>query len=104
MEFLYQNEVELTEPLALDLYEVAKKYKQIELAKICEEFLSRNLRLDNFVAMIDFVEKSGAGSLKNAILAFMIKNIQEIQEKQRDYKIPKSYLWEVASRVRETFK
>jgi len=101
---MYQNQVELIEPLALDLYGVAKKYRQIELAKICEEFLSRNLRLDNFVAMIDFVEKSGADSLKNAILIFMISNIQEIKGKQRDYTIPQSYLWEIASRVSEASK
>jgi len=101
---MYQNQVELNEPLALDLYEIAEKYGQKELVSICEEFLSENLRLDNLQVMIDFIEKVGAELFKNSVLQWMTWNIQDIKEKQEEYKIPQSYLWEIASRILKNSK
>ena len=91
--------MELTEPLALELYEIADKYMQNELAGLCEEFLSKNLRLDNFISMIDFVEKFEAVFVKDAIIEFIIRNLQEIKANQTTYKVPDAYLWEVISRI-----
>ena len=62
-------------------------------------FYTSNLRLDNFVTVIDFVEKAGAEMLKNAVLEFMMKNLKDIKEKHEEYIIPQSYLWEIASRL-----
>jgi len=97
--FLYKNEVELTETLALELYEVADKYMQNDLLKLCEEFLSKNIRLDNFTMMIDFVEKFEVQCLRDSIYEFIILNLQEIKEKHTEYKVPDVYLWEVLSRI-----
>lgn len=104
MRFLYQNQVELTEALALDLFVVADKYMQPELARLCESFLVKNVRLDNLVGLIDFVEKFGADSLKNSILEFMMKNLQEIKQNQSYYPIPPSYIWEVAAQFQQNFE
>ena len=99
MGFLYKNEIELTESVALELYEAADKYMQNDLLKLCEEFLCKNLRLDNFTSMIDFVEKFEMQFLRDSIYEFIIHNLQEIKEKQTEYKVPDAYLWEVLSRI-----
>jgi len=97
--FIYKNEVELTEKIALELFEVADKYMQNELAGLCEEFLSKNLRFDNLVFMIEFADKFEAIFVKDAIIEFIIRNLEEIKSNQAKYKVPDSYLWEVISRV-----
>ena len=101
MRFLYQNVVELTEQLAIDLYEVSDKYLQKDLAALCEDFLSKNLTLGNFLSMIDFAEKFGILSLKQAILRFIANNLQKIKQSQSEFLIPYPYLLEVASNFQE---
>jgi len=101
LRFLYQNQVELTKALALDLYAFADQFLQSELMHQCESFLVKNVRLDNLMALIDFVEKFGADSLKNSILEFMMKNLQEIKQNQNYYPIPPSDIWEIASQFQQ---
>jgi len=101
LQFLYQNEVQLAEPLAMDLYEISDKYLQSELAGLCEDFLSKSVRLNNFIAMIDLIEKFGANVLKAAVLEFIAKNIEEIRKDQSNYVIPPSYLLEMISNLQK---
>ena len=96
--------MELTESLALSLYELSDKYCQKELTALCEEFLSKHLTLDNLLSMIDFAEKFGTAKLKEAILEFIAENVQEIQKSQADFLIPCSYLLEVASNFQKKLK
>lgn len=96
---MYENEVELTETIALELYEVADKYRQNDLLRLCEEYLCRNLGLDKLASMIEFVEKFEVAGLKDTIFEFIIKNLMEIKEKYTEYKIPEAYLWEVLVRI-----
>ncbi len=91
--------MELTETTALELYEVADKYMQNNLLRLCEEYLCRNLGLDNLASMIEFTEKFEVTGLKETIFEFIIKNLMEIKEKYTEYKIPEAYLWEVLVRV-----
>ena len=97
--FLYENEVELTEKLALDLYQLADKYMQSDLLGLCEQYLCKNIRLDSFISMIEFVERFDVGPVRDAILEFIIENIATIKGNQAEYKVPEIYLWEVAFRV-----
>jgi len=101
LQFLYQNKVELSEPLAMELYELSDKYLQTELAELCEEFLSINLRLDNLSVMVNFAEKFETPALKEAILEFMARNLEEIQKDQSDYAIPPPYIWEMGSKLKQ---
>jgi len=104
LKFLYQNEIELTETLALDLYVLADKYMQSELLKLCETFLVKNVRLDNLVRLCYLAEKFGVDSLKHEILEFIMQNIQEIRQNQSDYPIPPSYIWEAAFQSQQKFQ
>jgi len=91
----------LTEALALDLYALSSEYSQSELMKICENSLGKNVRLDNLVTLIDFAKKFGAESLKDSILEFMMKNLEEIKQSEIQSLIAPSYIWEVASRFKK---
>jgi len=98
---LYESEVEFTESLAMDLYEISDKYLQSELADACEEYLSKHLKLDNLGAMIEFTEKFGTDLLRDAIVEFIGKNLQEIRKNHVDYVIPSIYLLDMASKFQE---
>lgn len=74
--------MKLTVPLAADLYEISDKYLQSEMAGLCEDFLSNNLRLDNFNVMIGLTEKLGPSLLKDAIVDFITNNVEEIRRAQ----------------------
>ncbi len=104
LKFLYQNEIELTVPLALDLFAVADKYLQAELMSVCEKYLSRNITLENLLTLIDVVEKFGAETLKSSILKFIRNNFQALEENQTYYLLPCTYIWKVASQLRDKLR
>ncbi len=100
LRFLYQNIIELTEPLASDLYGIADEYMQTELMEICETFLCKNITLENLMGMVDLVQKFGGKSLKNSILELIAKNLEILMENQTYYLLPCSFLWEVALKLK----
>jgi len=97
--FLYQNTVELSEPLAMDLYQLADKYMESGLVKLCEEFLCKNLNLENLVVTIEFTERFQVQILRERIVEFIIQNHEKVEENSEEYKIPDFYLWEVIPKM-----
>jgi len=83
--------------LALDLYQLADKCLQSELVKLCEEFLLKNLKLENLSLMIELTEKFEVEPLREKILRLIIQNHEKIREDVDQYKIPDFYLWEALS-------
>ena len=96
---MYKNEVELTEKLALDLYELADEYVENGLMKLCEEFLCKNLTSENLFLMIEFVEKFEAEALRESVLKFVIQDHEEIKKNFGEDQGPDFYLWEAISKM-----
>ncbi len=99
LKFLYQNHIQLTVPLALDLYGVSDEYMQAELIDMCGRFLSKNITIDNLMAIIDVVQKFGVDSLKSSILEFIVKNFQRLFENEIYNSLPPIYIWEIAAQL-----
>ena len=92
LEFIYNNYINLTEPLAINLLEVADKYSLIRLKDVCEDFLIENITPDNMVTLGNYAEKYDALMLRNGILEFIMKNLDCLRERDDLLELPKSIL------------
>ena len=92
LEFIYNNYIHLTEPLAINLLEVADKYALIRLKDACEEFLIENLKPDNLVILGNIAEKYDALTLRNGILEFIMNNLDSLGDRDDLLELPKSIL------------
>ena len=58
----------------MDLYVLADKYMQKELADLCEDFLTNNVGLNNFEKMNEFAEMYDAELLTKTISELVERN------------------------------
>ncbi len=79
MEFLYSDHVELNNELALDLLQQADKYSIGELKEACEKHLIENIEPENYVALGQIAELVGAGTLREAVVSFIAKNMKKLK-------------------------
>jgi len=82
LEFLYSDHVELDNNLALDLLQQADKYSIGELKNACEKHLVANIEQENYVALGQIAELIGAVSLREAVVAFIAKNIKQLKQRK----------------------
>jgi len=100
LRFLYHNQVELTTPLALDLYAVAHEYMQTELVGLCEKYLARHITLENLMTIIDIIQKFEANSLRTSVVDWIKNNFEVLKESHICDLLPCSYTLEVISKLR----
>ena len=95
LQYIYCNEVELNEDLALSLISLADEYGLVELKDICGEFLSGDIRWDNAVELANAAEKFEVSILSNAILEYVTSNLSALPDKEDLSALPKSILAEI---------
>lgn len=64
--------------IALKLLAIADKYQIINLKKICELTLFKNLQINNAISTFEAADNNNALELRQKIIDFMVKNIDEI--------------------------
>jgi len=87
LKYIYCNEVDLTDELALDLLVLCKKWLFKELEGECEDFLAETLKIENIVERAQLADQLEAGKLVNHIIEFIIPNMSELETRGILYQI-----------------
>lgn len=99
IEFIYCDEVKLSEELALDLLSLSDKYSLYDLKHICEEVLAKNLSLENFVSRAKVSELFEASFLRQAIVEYGIKYMKDLQERKDLHDLPTEFFIEIIMKL-----
>lgn len=75
LRFLYFDDVQLDENIALKLLPLADKYLQNDLADLCHDFLIENMNWENVFKILDFARLENIQTLKNCSLKFIKQKI-----------------------------
>ena len=95
LQYVYCNELELDEQLALDLIPVIDEYLMKGLKGICERYLCKQLRKENVVDMLIVADKHEIQDLKKACFKFILKNLASFDENEEIMKLSKSLFLEL---------
>jgi len=95
LQYVYCNEIELDEQLALDLIPVVDEYLMKGLKGLCEKYLSKQLRKDNVVDMLIVADRHEIEELKKACFGFILKNLGNIDENEEMMKLSKTLFIEL---------
>jgi len=95
LQYVYCNELELDEQLALDLIPVIDEYLMKGLKGICEKYLCKQLRKENVVDMLIVADRHEIVELKKACFKFILKNLGNIDENEEMMKLSKSLFIEL---------
>jgi len=90
LEFIYCNEVMLSEKLALDLLILSDKYSLPELKVDCEAFLSKQLSPENVLQVAKTAELALAAELEKNVADYVIQNLDTLEESIDLQKLPPS--------------
>jgi len=88
LEYIYLDKIALTESLALDLVVLADMYFLTKLKVDCEDYLSKNLSVKNFLSVLSAAEKADSEKLKEKMVSFLVENIHKVKEEVDVQKIP----------------
>jgi len=100
IEFIYCDELELSESLAFDLLELTNKYAYSDLRDLCVEFLSKYLTLDNLIAIANLSETLELPTLQKATSNFAMLNYDYLEKEQLLYDLPKPILVELLQKMK----
>ncbi len=82
MEFLYSEDTRLNDKMAIELLQQADKYSIPDLKKICESYLMENLKPENYVWVGQMAELLDIGSLREAVVGYIAKNIKTLRQEK----------------------
>jgi len=82
LEFLYTDNVQLSETRALELFEQADKYSVPALTKLCEEYLCACINPENYVKIAQLAELLDASTLREAAVTYISKNAKRLKERK----------------------
>ena len=80
LRYMYTNEVENLESMALDIMAVAEKYSLRNLKRLCELQLCKTLSCDNVLNYLRVAEMYNAKDLKSRGVKFIVANSSKIVE------------------------
>jgi len=95
LQYIYCNEIELDEQLALDLIPVVDEYLMKSLKGLVEKYLCKQLRKENVVDMLIVADRHEIEELKRACFRYILKNLGNIDENEEMIKLSKSLLIEL---------
>jgi len=88
LEYIYRDKIVLTEPLALELVVLSAMYFLEKMKVDCEDYLSKNLSVENFLSVLNVAEAADSKRLKKKVVSFLVGNIQKVKEEVNVQKIP----------------
>jgi len=95
LQYIYCNEIDLDEQLALDLIPVVDEYLMKGLKGICEKYLCEQLRKDNVVDMLIVADRHEIEELKKSCFTMIQKNMGNIDESGEFMKLSKTLILEL---------
>ena len=95
MEYIYCDEVNLTEEIANALISVADKYNIPQLKSACSTFLASCLTVKNVVDISILAHKVDAHELEKATVRFIVKNVDAVFDENDIKKLPYPILRDV---------
>lgn len=75
------NDKEILDHIALPLFGVAMKYELLGLVATCEDFLTRQLRDDNMLSVLNCADAYNAQHLKSIALQYIAQHPQTYQQR-----------------------
>ena len=83
LEYLYSDHTNIDETIALELLQQADKYSiPNELKIVCEKHVTKNIEAENYVAIGKLAESVHATSLRDAVVAFIARNMKKIKPRK----------------------
>jgi len=101
LEFLYCDEVSLTEEVAVALLQIADKYSVPQLKSICSTFLITCLTVKNVVDISVLASTTESIDLEKATVKFIKQNLKEVFEHNDIKKLPHSTLFDLCKICKE---
>ncbi len=95
LQYIYCNEVELNEKLALDLIPTVDEFVMKGLKGLCEKYLCKKLRKDNVIDILIVADRHEIEELKKACFKFILNNLDNIDENEEINRLSKSLLIEL---------
>jgi len=92
MRFIYFEDFELDQDLALDLLVVSDKYLLPELASKCERFLVESLAQDNIVKVVLETDHLGFENLRKGTLNFAQRNLDSMRIRKDFGELPQEFI------------
>jgi hypothetical protein len=78
LRFLYTGKVDITSEVAVELLRAASFYCVLELQKRAEEFLSREISVENVVNLLSISDECNAEDLKKNCVPFLLRHIHDV--------------------------
>ena len=88
IEFIYCNEVRLSEDLAFDLLDLSDKYAFSDLRKGCEWFLKERIRVDNCVELAKIADLLQLEGLEKAVMEFISSHWEAVSKRNEVTELP----------------
>ena len=95
MEYIYCDEVHLTAEVAVELVQIADKYRIPVLKTACEKFLKDCFTAENAIDIAIMANKIEAKELEENAVKYIALNLKMIFEKSDPTRLPKSVLYQV---------
>ena len=75
--------MQIDDPIALELLQKGDKYSiSNELKTLCEKHLTQSIEPENYVTLGKLAESVSATSLRDAVVAFIAKNMKKIKPRK----------------------
>ncbi|XP_057319022.1 speckle-type POZ protein B-like [Microplitis mediator] len=78
LEFIYTDKITNLDADAAYLLEAADKYQLLNLKSLCEESLSKSVRIDNAIELMVLADMHNANQFLEFIFKFIIKNSKDV--------------------------
>ncbi len=91
---MYFGSLALTETLALNLITLTDNFLLPELKADCESYLSKNLKAENLLSVIQAAEAAGSNEFKDKIVSYLATNMKDLKQEIDVNLIPNKFLSE----------
>eukprot|EP01111_Echinosteliopsis_oligospora_P018272 TRINITY_DN8270_c0_g1_i1.p1 TRINITY_DN8270_c0_g1~~TRINITY_DN8270_c0_g1_i1.p1 ORF type:complete len:460 (+),score=97.23 TRINITY_DN8270_c0_g1_i1:147-1526(+) len=88
IQYLYTDQVNITEANVWDLLVASDKYQIKRLQAMCEDFMMKNIDLDNVCNLFELADKVHATQLKTFCMNWIVSNWSEVFKRGDDMQLP----------------
>ncbi len=85
----------MNKDLALELLEVSDKYSVPDLRVKCEEYLVKNMDVNNYVKIAILADLLDSVTLRKAAIEYMAKNIKQLKSRPEFGEISDDYIRDI---------
>jgi len=104
LEYIYCDKIASLEPIALNLYILANKWRYEELERYCESYLVGNLDHENILEVTNVVNRIESRRLVDATHDFIIKNLEELKRNKELFKLSGEIMVDILEKLQKKWE